>query len=60
MATTKRSSRILDEMHETVQGLHNAGVISKRRMGEFEVLSNLPVHERCRHRRSKRCVKRLA
>ena len=27
MATKQRSSRILDEMHETVQGLHNAGVI---------------------------------
>ncbi|WP_396956762.1 helix-turn-helix domain-containing protein [Nitrosomonas sp.] len=45
MATTKRSSRILDEMHEAVQGLHNAGVISKRRMGEFEMLNNLAVHE---------------
>ncbi|HLR13312.1 MAG TPA: type II toxin-antitoxin system RelE/ParE family toxin, partial [Burkholderiaceae bacterium] len=41
MATTKRNSRILDEMHETARGLHSAGLISKRRMGEFEALCNL-------------------
>lgn len=45
MATTKRNSRILDEMHETVRGLHGAGLISKRRMGELEALSHLDVHE---------------
>lgn len=45
MATTKRNSRILDEMHETARGLHDAGLISKRRMGEFEALCNLDVHE---------------
>lgn len=45
MATTKRNSRILDEMHETARGLHSAGLISKRRMGEFEALCNLDVHE---------------
>ena len=45
MATTKRKSRILDEMHETARGLHSAGLISKRRMGEFEALCNLDVHE---------------
>lgn len=45
MATTKRNSRILDEMHETTRGLHGAGLISKRRMGEFEALCNLDVHE---------------
>ena len=45
MATTKRNSRILDEMHETARGLHSAGLISKRRMGEFETLCNLDVHE---------------
>lgn len=27
-------------MHGMVQGLHNAGMINKRRMGEFEMLSN--------------------
>jgi len=45
MATTKRKSRILDEMHETVRGLHGAGLISKRRMGEFDALCHLDVHE---------------
>ena len=45
MATTKRKSRILDEMHETARGLHEVGVISKRRMGEFDALCHLDVHE---------------
>lgn len=45
MTTPKRRSRILDEMHETVQGLHDSGVISKSRLGEFAVLNNLAVHE---------------
>ena len=45
MATTKRKSRILDEMHETARALHGAGVISKRRMGEFDALCNLDVEE---------------
>ena len=43
MATTKRKSRILDEMHETARGLHSAGRISKRRMGEFDALCLAPV-----------------
>jgi putative transcriptional regulator len=45
MATTKRKSRILSEVHETAHGLHGAGLISKRRMGEFEALCHLDVHE---------------
>ena len=45
MTITKRKSRMLDEMHDIVQGLHGAGLISKRRMGEFEVLNRLDVHE---------------
>ena len=45
MATTKRKSRILDEMHETALGLHGAGLINKRRMGEFDALCHLGVHE---------------
>lgn len=45
MSTTKRKSRILEEMHETARGLHGAGLISKRRMGEFEALCHLDVHE---------------
>ena len=45
MTTTNRKSRILDEMHETARGLHSAGLISKRRMGEFDALCHLDVHE---------------
>ena len=45
MATTRRKSRILDEMHETARGLHRAGLISKRRMGEFDALCHLDVQE---------------
>jgi putative transcriptional regulator len=45
MATTRRESRILDEMHETARGLHRAGLINKRRMGEFAALCRLDVHE---------------
>lgn len=45
MVTIKRNSRILGEMREMVRGLHDAGLISKRRMGEFEALSQLDVHE---------------
>lgn len=45
MATAKSKSRILDEMRETARGLHSAGIISKRRMGEFEALCNLDVEE---------------
>ncbi len=43
MAAKKRKSRIIDEMHATARGLHGAGLISKRRMGEFEALCNLDV-----------------
>jgi len=43
--TAKRQSRMLDEMHETVRGLHGAGLISKRRMSEFDALCHLDVHE---------------
>ncbi len=30
-----RKSRILADVHETAVGLHRAGLIDKRRMGEF-------------------------
>jgi putative transcriptional regulator len=43
VTTTKPKSRILDEMHETVRGLHGAGLISKRRMGEFDAMCQLDV-----------------
>ncbi|HEY9280834.1 MAG TPA: DNA-binding transcriptional regulator [Eoetvoesiella sp.] len=45
MPTIKRKSRILDEMHETARGLRSAGLISKRRMNEFDALRHLNVHE---------------
>ena len=43
MTATKRNSRIIHEMHETARGLHGVGLISKRRMGEYEALCNLQV-----------------
>ena len=45
MATNRRKSRILDEVHQTASGLHGVGLISKRRMGEFDALCRLDVHE---------------
>ena len=45
MTTIKRKSRILEEMQETLRGLHDAGLINKRRLGEFEALFHLDVHE---------------
>ena len=45
MATKGRKSRILDEMHETARGLHRTGLISKRRMAEFDALRDLGVDE---------------
>ena len=45
MATAKRKSRILAETHETALGLHSAGVISKRRMAEYDALCHLDVAE---------------
>ncbi len=45
MTTTERKSRIMGEMHETARGLHGAGLISKRRMGEFDALCRLGVHD---------------
>lgn len=35
----------LDELHETARGLHGAGVISKRRMREFDALRQLDARE---------------
>ncbi len=45
MATTKRKSRILEEMHETARGLHTVGLIDKRRMREFDALHHLDIEE---------------
>lgn len=45
MATKRRRSRILEEMHETARGLHEIGLIDKRRMREFDALCHLEVHD---------------
>lgn len=39
----RRKSRILSEMHETAKGLFDIGLISKRRMLEFDALCGLEV-----------------
>lgn len=41
--TSKRTSRILDEMHETAHGLHKLGFIDMRRVGEIAALCQLGV-----------------
>lgn len=43
MTTKTRKSRIIEEMHETARGLHNAGLIDKRRMQEFDALCSIEV-----------------
>jgi putative transcriptional regulator len=45
MATTRRKSRIVDEMHELARGLHAAGLIGERRMGELTALCQVDVDE---------------
>lgn len=42
---TAKNSRLLDEIRETTQGLYESGIISARRMGEYDRLRNLEVHE---------------
>ena len=49
MATAKRKSRILEEMHETARGLHAAGLIDKRSMCEFAALCPLDVDVSLQH-----------
>ena len=39
----KSKSRILQEVRESALGLHDSGLISKRRMFEFDALCNLEV-----------------
>lgn len=56
MATTKRKSRIVDEMHETVRGLHGAGLISKRRMGEFDMPGAILMSTRWHRKKSSLCA----
>ena len=43
MTTKQSKSRILDEMHETAEGLYQAGLIDKHRMREFNALAKLNV-----------------
>jgi putative transcriptional regulator len=45
MATKKRDSRIIEEMLETARGLQGAGLITERRISEFEALSHLEDQE---------------
>lgn len=45
MTNPKRGNRILEEVFETAKGLEGAGLISKRRMREFEAFSQLAVPE---------------
>ena len=40
---TKTTSRMMEEMHDTAQGLHHAGFISKKRMLEYDALCLEPV-----------------
>jgi putative transcriptional regulator len=39
----KTKSRIIEEMTDTIKGLHKAGVITKKSMDEFEALRHLEV-----------------
>jgi putative transcriptional regulator len=41
----KEASRVLEAVHETARDLHAAGVISKRRMKEYDSLCLVPVPE---------------
>lgn len=43
MMTKNKSSRIIDEMRETMAGLHRSGIITRKSMDEFEALQNLDV-----------------
>ncbi len=45
MKTINPKNRILSEVHETATGLHRAGLISKRRMREYDALCGLEVRE---------------
>jgi len=42
---TRKINRILTEVRDTVAGLHNAGLIDKRSMREFDALCHLDVKE---------------
>jgi putative transcriptional regulator len=42
---TKKDNRILEAVHETASDLHAAGLISKRRMKDYDALCLVPVPE---------------
>jgi|GEM_PF-3919594 len=42
---TPKTSRILDAVHETARDLQAAGLISKRRMKDYDSLCVVPVSE---------------
>jgi len=43
-AMNKKRSAILEAVHETAQGLHNAGIMDKTTMREFDQLCLQPVY----------------
>ena len=45
MTKIERKSRVVDEMRQTAGGLYDAGLITRRRLGEFDPLCNLDVAE---------------
>ncbi len=45
MTKTPHKNRLLDEIHETARGLRGAGLISKRRMREYNALCHLDIEE---------------
>lgn len=45
MTAKKTRNRIAEEMHDTAHGLHRVGLISKRRMREYDALCHLDVEQ---------------
>jgi len=43
MTKKNNKSRIIQEMQETMAGLHRSGVITKKNMDEFKALQNLEI-----------------
>lgn len=40
-----KTSRILNEVHQSVMGLHKSGLVNKKTMREFDVLCLKNIHE---------------
>lgn len=45
MTTRRKKSRILEAIHETTAGLHEIGLIDKRKMEKYNILCLNPVPE---------------